>query len=162
MNIIWIFAFIIIVIVLIDLLMHFCGLYKHIIVKFLSVIIMCFGHPVYFFISFILALYFGFLFDDVGNIKFYGILFMALCMIVFAILRYVTFRYMINDVSLYIYSRFYFFTCVFLPFYVISFYSEMGLVMAVQLVLPIFMVITIVYSIIKILVNIKYKIAVEI
>ena len=65
-------------------------------------------------------------------------------------------------VSLYIYSRFYFFTCVFLPFYVIGFYSEMGLAMAVQLVLPIFMVITIVYSIIKILVIKKYKIAVEI
>ena len=99
MNIIWIFAFIIIVIVLIDLLMHFCGLYRYIIIKYLSVVIMCFGHPVYFFISFILALYFRFLFDDVGNIKFYGILFMALCMIIFAILRYMAFKYMINDAS---------------------------------------------------------------
>lgn len=162
MNIIWIFAFIIIVIVLIDLLMHFCGLYKHIIVKFLSVIIMCFGHPVYFFISFILALYFRFLFDDVGNIKFYGILFMALRMIIFAILRYMAFKYMINDASLYTYSKFYFFTCIFLPFYVIGFYNEMGLAMVIQLVLPIFMVITIVYSIIKILAIKKYKIAVEI
>lgn len=162
MNIIWIFAFIIIVIVLIDLLMHFCGLYRYIIIKYLSVVIMCFGHPVYFFISFILALYFRFLFDDVGNIKFYGILFMTLCMIIFAILRYMAFRYIINDVSLYIYSRFYFFTCVFLPFYVIGFYSEMGLAMVVQLVLPIFIVITTVYSIIKILVIKKYKIAMEI
>ena len=158
MNIIWILAFIIIVIVLIDLLMHFCGLYRYIIIKYLSVVIMCFGHPVYFFISFILALYFRFLFDDVGNIKFYGILFMALCMIIFAILRYMAFKYMINDASLYTYSKFYFFTCVFLPFYVIGFYNEMGLAMAVQLVLPIFMVITIVYSIIKILVIKKYKI----
>ena len=162
MNIIWVFAFIIIVIVLIDLLMHFYGLYRYMIIKYLSVVIMCFGHPGHFLTSLFLTLYFGFLFDDVGNIKFYGILFMALCMIVFAILRYVTFRYMINDVSLYIYSRFYFFTFVFLPFYVIGFYSEMGLAMAVQLVLPIFMVITIVYSIIKILVIKKYKIAVEI
>ena len=162
MNIIWVFASIIIVIVLIDLLMHFCGLYKYIIVKFLSVIIMCFGHPVYFLISLILTLYFGFLFDDVGNIKFYGILFMALCMIIFTILRYMVFRYMINDVGLYTYSRFYFFTCVFLPFYVIGFYNEMGLAMAIQLVLPIFMVIAIVYSIIKILVIKKYKIAGEI
>lgn len=162
MNIIWIFAFIIIVIVLIDLLMHFCGLYRYMIIKYLSVVIMCFGHPGYFLTSLILTLYFGFLFDDVGNIKFYGILFMALCMIIFAILRYMAFRYIINDVSLYIYSRFYFFTCVFLPFYVIGFYSEMGLAMVVQLVLPIFMVITIVYSIIKILVIKKYKIAVEI
>lgn len=162
MNIIWVFASIIIVIVLIDLLMHFCGLYRYMIIKYLSVVIMCFGHPGYFLTSLILTLYFGFLFDDVGNIKFYGILFMALCMIIFAILRYMAFRYIINDVSLYAYSRFYFFTCVFLPFYVIGFYSEMGLAMAVQLVLPIFMVITIVYSIIKILAIKKYKIAVEI
>lgn len=50
----------------------------------------------------------------------------------------------------------------FLPFYVIGFYNEMGLAMVIQLVLPIFMVITIVYSIIKILAIKKYKIAVEI
>ncbi|WP_223231358.1 hypothetical protein, partial [Campylobacter concisus] len=99
---------------------------------------------------------------DVGNIKFYGILFMALCMIIFAILRYMAFKYMINYASLYTYSKFYFFTCVFLPFYVIGFYNEMGLAMVVQLVLTIFMVITIVYSIIKILAIKKYKIAVEI
>lgn len=162
MNIVWACVFIIIVIFLTDLVMYFCNLYKYRIVKFLSVLVMCFGHPVYFFISFILALYFRFLFDDVGNIKFYGILFMALCMIIFAILRYMAFKYMINDASLYAYSKFYFFTCVFLPFYVIGFYNEMGLAMVVQLVLPIFMVITIVYSIIKILAIKKYKIAVEI
>ena len=67
-----------------------------------------------------------------------------------------------DDASLYTYSKFYFFTCIFLPFYVIGFYNEMGLAMVIQLVLPIFMVITIVYSIIKILAIKKYKIAVEI
>lgn len=158
MNIVWACVFIIIVIFLTDLVMYFCNLYKYRIVKFLSVLVMCFGHPVYFFISLILALYFGFLFDDVGNIKFYGILFMALCMIMFAILRYMVFRYIINDISLYAYSKFYFFTCVFLPFYIISFYNEIGLAMAIQLVLPAFVAIAIFYSIVKILVIKKYNI----
>ena len=158
MNIVWVCAFILIVIFLTDLVMHFCNLYKYRIVKFLSVLVMCFGYPVYFALSLILTLYFGFLFDNAGSLKFYGILFMFLCMIIFAILRYASFRYIINDISLYTYSKFYFFTCVFLPFYIISFYNEMGLAIAIQLVLPAFVAITIFYSIVKILVIKKYNI----
>ena len=118
---------------------------------------MCFGHPLYFMLSIAMALYFEFLFNDYGHITSSGIIFIFLFMIIFGAIRYIICKKINRSINFYDYSKFYFFTYAFIPFYILLDYGEMGFVALIQIILPIFVCITVIYSIIKIIIIRKYK-----